>query len=167
MARRSEELGSVCRLTRLRGRRALGRIGLIVAMALLGAGGCGKRVPHGHLPWAQVKAVVRVGSDPLPQGEVAFLADEGSGGVDAGGVVDARGTVTFPVLPGDYTVVIRPLPPSDEEMSRPRTGPNAARPRPAPIPGRFHSRKTSPLKATLAARETREFTFDLSAPDGQ
>jgi len=138
-----------------------------MAVALLVAGGCGRRVPHGDRPWAQAKVMVRVGADPLSAGEVAFLAEQGSSGVDAGGVVDAQGTVTIPVLPGDYTVVIRPLPPSEEELSKPRTGPNAAPPRPTPIPGRFHAAKTSPLKATVSAREKREFTFDLSAPDGQ
>ena len=71
------------------------------------------------------------------------------------------------MLPGDYTVVIRPLPPSEEELAKPRTGPNAAPPRATSIPGRFHSPKTSPFKATLSAREKREFTFDLSAPDSQ
>ena len=82
-------------------------------------------------------------------------------------MVDAQGSATFPVLPGDYTVVIRPLPPSEEELSKPRTGPKAAPPRPTSIPGRFHSPKTSPLKATLSAREKREFAFDLAAPEGQ
>ena len=140
----------------------------MMAMALLvaGVGGCGKRVPHGNLPWAQAKVTVRVGADPLAPGEVAFLADQGSSGVDAGGVVDAKGSVTIPLLPGDYTVVIRPLPPSEEEMAKPRTGPKAAPPRATSIPGRFHSPKTSPFKATMSAREKREFTFDLSAPDG-
>ena len=140
-----------------------------MAMAVLvaGVGGCGKRVPHGNLPWAQAKVTVRVGADPLAVGEVAFLADQGTSGVDAGGVVNATGRVTIPVLPGDYTVVIRPLPPSEEELAKPRTGPNAAKPRVTSIPGRFHSPKTSPFKATLSAREKREFTFDLSTPDGK
>ena len=138
-----------------------------MAMALLAASGCGPRVPHGNLPWAQAKVTVRVGADPLAVGEVAFLADQGSSGVDAGGVVNATGSVTIPVLPGDYTVVIRPLPPSEEQMAKPRTGPKAAPPRATSIPGRFHSPKTSPLKATLSAREKREFTFDLSSPDGK
>ena len=53
---------------------------LIIALAVLVAvgGGCGKRVPHGDRPWAQVKVVVRSGADPLAQGEVAFLAVDGS-----------------------------------------------------------------------------------------
>ena len=142
--------------------------GVLMAIAVLvaGVGGCGKRVPHGNLPWAQAKVVVRVGADPLAVGEVAFLADQGSSGCGAG-VVDAKGSVTIPVLPGDYTVVIRPLPPSEEEMAKPRNGPKAAPPRVTSIPGRFHSPKTSPFKATLSAREKREFTFDLSAPDGK
>ena len=140
---------------------------ILVAIALLvaGVGGCGKRVPHGNLPWAEAKVTVRVGADPLAAGEVAFLAAQGSSGVDAGGVVDAKGSVTIPVLPGDYTVVIRPLPPSEEEMAKPRTGPKAVPPRATPIPGHFHSPKTSPFKATLSDREKREFTFDLSASD--
>ena len=143
--------------------------GSLVALALLAAcvGGCGRRVPHGNLPWAQVKVAVRSGAEPFTVGEVAFLADAGSEGVDAGGVLDAKGTVSFPVLPGSYTVVIRPLPPSEEEMARPRSGPNAAKPTPSAIPGRFHSPKTSPYKATLTARETKEFTFDLSSTDPQ
>ena len=143
--------------------------GVLMVAALLVAGfsGCGRRMPHSNLPWAQAKVTVRVGADPLVEGEVAFLADKGSSGVDAGGVVDAKGSVTIPLLPGDYTVVIRPLPPSEEEMAKPRTGPNAAKPRVTSIPGRFHSPKTSPFKATLSAREKREFTFDLSAPDGK
>jgi hypothetical protein len=140
---------------------------MAIALLVAGVGGCGKRVPHGNLPWAEAKVTVRVGSDPLAAGEVALLADRGSSGVDAGGVVDAQGSVTIPLLPGDYTVVIRPLPPSEEEMAKPRTGPNAAKPRDTSIPVRFHSPKTSPLKATLSARETRAFTFDLSAPDGK
>jgi hypothetical protein len=138
-----------------------------MVVGLLLASGCGPRVPHSNLPWAQAKVIVRVGADPLAAGEVAFLADQGSSGVDAGGVVNAKGSVTIPVLPGDYTVVIRPLPPSEEELSKPRTGPNAAKPRVTSIPGRFHSPKTSPFKATLSAREKREFAFDLSATDGK
>ena len=140
---------------------------MAIALLVAGIGGCGKRVPHGNLPWAQAKVTVRVGADPLAPGEVAFLADQGSSGVDAGGVVDAKGSVTIPLLPGDYTVVIRPLPPSEEEMAKPRTGPKAAPPRATAIPSRFHSPKTSPFKATLSDREKREFTFDLSAPDGK
>jgi hypothetical protein len=124
-------------------------------------------VPHGNLPWAQAKVTVRAAADPLTAGEVAFLADQGSSGIDAGGIVDATGSVTIPVLPGDYTVVIRPLPPSEEEMAKPRTGPKAAPARATPIPGRFHSPKTSPFKATISAREKREFTFDLSTESGQ
>ena len=145
----------------------LARTALLIAVAglVFGAGGCGRRGPHGDRPWSQAKVVVRVGSEPLVEGEVAFLADQGSSGVDAGGVVDAKGSVTIPVLPGEYTVVIRPLPPSEEEMAKPRTGPKAAPPRATPIPGRFHSPKTSPLKATLSDREKREFTFDLSSSD--
>jgi hypothetical protein len=138
-----------------------------MALALLVASGCGRRVPHGDRPWAQAKVTIRVGADPLTTGEVAFLAEQDSAGIDAGGVVDTKGTVTIPVLPGDYTVVIRPLPPSEEELAEPRTGPKAAPPRATPIPGRFHSLKTSPLKAIMSAREKREFTFDLSAPDGR
>lgn len=138
-----------------------------MAIALLVASGCGRRAPHVDLPWAQTKVTVRVGADPLAEGEVVFLADQGTSGVDAGGVVDAQGSVTIPLLPGDYTVVIRPLPPSEEELAKPRTGPKAVPPRATSIPGRFHSPKTSPLKATLSAREKREFTFDLSAPDGK
>lgn len=140
---------------------------MAIALLVAGVGGCGKRVPHGNLPWAQAKVTVRVGADPLAAGEVAFLADQGSSGVDAGGVVNANGSVTIPLLPGDYTVVIRPLPPSEEELSKPRTGSKAAPTRVTSIPGRFHSPKTSPLKATLSAREKRQFTFDLSSSDGK
>lgn len=141
------------------------KTGVLMAVALLAVGvaGCGPRVPHSDRPWAQARVTVLVGADLLAAGEVAFLADQGSSGVDAGGVVDAKGTVEFPVLPGDYTVVIRPLPPSEEEMAKPRTARKAA----TSIPGRFHSPKTSPFKATLSPREKREFTFDLSAPDSQ
>jgi len=158
---------SACRPAGVRGHTGLSLTAILMAIALLvaGVGGCGKRVPHGNLPWAQAKVTVRVGADPLAAGEVAFLPVQGTSGVDAGGVVDAKGSVTIPVLPGDYTVVIRPLPPSEEEMAKPRTGPKAAPPRATPIPGRFHSPKTSPLKATLSDREKREFTFDLSSSD--
>jgi hypothetical protein len=138
-----------------------------IALFMTCVGGCGSRLPHSDRPWSKATVIVRTDSDPVTEVEVAFLADEGSDGVDAGGVVDAKGTVTFPVLPGDYTVVIRPQTPSPEEWDRSQPGPNAARPRPKPVPGRFQSRKTSPLRATLSAREKREFTFDLAATIGR
>ena len=162
VASKSIELGSACRSVH-RWQQAV----VLTAAALLVESGCGPRVPHSDRPWAQANVTVRVGADPLTTGEVAFLAGPDSTGIDAGGVVDAKGTITFPVLPGDYTVVIRPLPPSEEEMAKPRTGPNAAQPRATSIPVRFHSPKTSPLKVTLSAREKRAFTFDLSSSDGK
>jgi hypothetical protein len=146
----------------------LARTALLIAVAglVFGAGGCGRRIPHGDRPWSQAKVVVRVGSEPLVEGEVAFLADQGSSGVDAGGVLDAKGVVTIPLLPGDYTVVIRPLPLPEEELAKPRSGPNAAQPRLSPIPPRFQSPRTSPCKATISPREHRQFTFDLSSTNG-
>jgi len=130
-----------------------------VIMAILTAG-CGPRGPHGALPWSTANVTIRSGDLPFRDAEVMLVASSDSTGVDAGGVLDAAGTATIPVLPGRYRVVVQPLPPSQEELDRPSS---ARRPAPSSIPASFRSPKTSPCQIEVRPRTQHAFTVDLDS----
>lgn len=136
------------------------RPSVVVAWMLLTASGCGAKAPHSGRPWLHAQVTVIANGEPLAAGEVAFLAAQGSTGVDAGGFIDAKGTVRIPILPGSYVVVIRPLAPpefspSDGSAAEPRA-------RDTGIPRRYRSPSTSPLAVEILKGEKHTFTFDLT-----
>lgn len=131
--------------------------------AVILAIGCGTRVPHSDRPWCQSRVVVRNGADPVTRAEAILIADESSGGVDTGGSLDAMGTVEIPVLPGNYTVVVRPLPPAQEGTDRDAAA-RTAKSVVAVIPRRFHKATTSPYKVEVIKGSKPVFTIDLAAP---
>lgn len=134
-------------------------ISTIVIMAILTAG-CGSRGPHSALPWSSANVTVRSRDLPFRDAEVILVASSESTGTDAGGVLDAAGTATIPVLPGRYRVVVQPLPPSQEELDRPRS---ARRPEKSSIPASFRSPKTSPCQIEVRPRTQHTFTVDLDS----
>jgi hypothetical protein len=134
-------------------------VATIVIMAILTAG-CGPRGPHSALPWSTANVTIRSGDLPFRDAEVMLVASSDSTGVDAGGVLDAAGTATIPVLPGRYRVVVQPLPPSQEELDRPSS---ARRPAPSSIPASFRSPKTSPCQIKVRPRTQHAFTVDLDS----
>jgi hypothetical protein len=85
------------------------------------------------------------------------------GGVDAGGELDTKGIVEIAVLPGNYTLVVRPLPPSEEGMDRGTRG-SSAKSIASPIPVQFHRVATSPYKVEVVKGTKPVLTFDLAAP---
>lgn len=134
-------------------------VATIVITAILTAG-CGPRGPHSALPWSTASVTIRSSDLPFRDAEVMLVASSDSTGVDAGGVLDAAGTATIPVLPGRYRVVVQPLPPSQEELDRPRS---VRKPPPSSIPASFRSPKTSPCQIEVHPRAQHAFTVDLDS----
>jgi len=133
------------------------RMAWLAAIAICG---CESDAPHGDRPWCQVRVIVRNGSDPLTQAEAVLVADEATGGVDAGGPLDARGAIEVPVMPGKYILVVRPLPSLQEEDERDAGKRSAA----SPISKRFQTAATSPYHVDVAKGTKPVLTFDLAAP---
>ncbi len=131
-------------------------VGLVLA-----ASGCGSKAPHSAQPWNTVNVAVTSNGQPLTIGEVTLRASEGGTGVDAGGVLDASGRATFPVLPGSYVAVIRPLPPPPEGSTTDASAAAAATGEKA-IPKRYRSPSTSPLAVEVRKGEKNTFSFDLT-----
>lgn len=98
--------------------------------------------------------------EPLAAGEVALLATQGSTGVDAGGFVDAKGTVRISVLPGSYVAVIRPIPPPEDDAATASVAADVTGPR--TIPKRYRSPATSPFAVEIREGEKHIFTFELA-----
>lgn len=125
--------------------------------------GCGTPVPHSDKPWCQARVVVRHGSDPVRQAEVVLIADESTGGVDAGGPLDAEGVVEIPVLPGKYTVVVRPLVLAQEEVDEGAAGRRQTAAAPT-IPPRSQTAATSPHQVEVIKGTKPVMTIDLATP---
>lgn len=133
---------------------------LVAAVATCG---CGAPAPHGDKPWCVTRVAVRNGSDPVTQAEAVLVADESSGGVDAGGPLDTDGIVEIPVLPGKYTVVVRPLAPAQEEEDQGAEG-RRQTPAASAIPRRFQAAGTSPYRVEVIQGTKPVLTIDLAAP---
>lgn len=114
---------------------------------------CSQKTPHSDQPWVAMTVAVTVRGQPLQVGEVAFLAKKGSTGVDAGGALDAQGSATFPLLPGSYVAVVRPLPPSEDSPSNAKGEMS--------IPKRYHTPATSPITVNVGKGEKTSLLFDL------
>lgn len=137
--------------------RWLGLFWLLLGIACCG---CGSKIPHSDKPWSNVQVSVTAGAQPLTLGEVALLATKDGTGVDAGGLLDAKGMVTIPALPGSYVAVIRPLPPPEDDAATASGAADATNAR--SIPNRYRSPATSPFAVEIRKGEKNVFAFDLA-----
>jgi hypothetical protein len=137
--------------------RWLGLVWLPLGIACCG---CGSKTPHSDKPWSNVKVSVTAGAQPLTLGEVALLATKDGTGVDAGGLLDAKGMVSIPALPGSYVAVIRPLPPPEDGAATASGAADATGGR--SIPKRYRSPATSPFAVEIRKGEKNVFAFDLA-----
>jgi len=135
---------------------------VLAALAGLWSAGCGG---DSDAPLTiRVKGKVTINGEPLTSGEVTFVPKEGDGlhrpGV--GQLDDEGGFVLFSygkegVEPGEYKVIVRPLPPEPTDGDKKDLVPVSS-----PIPEKYQSPETTDLEETVDESAGKKlFEFDL------
>ena len=135
----------------------------LAGVALLWSAGCGGNT--GAPPTIPVKGTIKVKGQPLTgDAEVCFVPKGGGdrrpgiGTIQSGGtyVLTSYGVVGDGVEPGEYTVIVRPIPPETKD------GGKKDAPPPSTIPEIYHLPSTSTLTATVGKGDKgKSFDFDL------
>ncbi len=114
--------------------------------------GCGKGVPMG-----EVSGTVTFKGKPVAEGTVSFM-NEAAGTGGEGLVKDGKYTLSSPLPPGEYTVMVMPLVVQQQDGGK---GPEVGIEKPAPdIPQKYRVLGTTDLKATVKEGK-HEANFDL------
>ena len=135
----------------------------VLAIGLLGlalTAGCSNRSTT-----VTVAGTVRYEGQPLDNGEIRFIPDEGTAAPTNGGrIVAGRYSVTARggLLPGRYRVEIESRPTAGNELAMPKDGEGPPKP-PVKIPARYNSEST--LKAEIGP-EPPELTLDYDLTAG-
>ena len=121
-------------------------------VALLCLSGCDKGKPIG-----EVSGKVTFEGKPVAEGLVSFMNPEGGTGGE-GPLKDGAYTLSAPLPPGDYKVMVAPLVVRQQEGGK---GPVVGIAKPAPdIPPKYRTIGTTDLKATVKPGPN-EHNFDM------